>query len=100
MDEVGDVLTHTKETLRQYGWLKNRLGNQRTGFCLIGAVRHAVFGNGPVTRSKVSLYIECIKVLHRACAQGDLPLQAWNDADDRTLDHVHSLLDQTIHQTR
>lgn len=104
MNEVSTALTRVRETLVEYGWLQHFLGNERTGFCLIGAIRHTLLDSDT---SNMDLYMQCIKVLHSMCVSKHsivpqfqvATLQSWNDHHKRTEDQVLDLLDQAIRAT-
>ena len=66
--------------LNDYGWIQGKKGNQREGFCLIGALHWAS------TKTSLDNEYEAFEYLQQATQAQDLAV--WNDLPGRTKDQV------------
>lgn len=93
------ILQDAANILRQYGWVKNRVGNPVTGFCMVGAMLQAVaVREGSTLEGRLEHYInnpdyrKARKKLDRT-----VPVSStyWNDSVACTVDQVIAKLEDT-----
>jgi hypothetical protein len=101
LDYAGQLLLDAADILRRNGWVQKTLGNRRTGYCLIGALRVAQCGTVFVPKGAAAEagLGAALSRLHTATKCYDAA--AWNDEKGRTKDQVIAALEYaaTIKET-
>lgn len=106
MTEVQDTLRGAKEVLLNEGWAKGRLVTLSVAgprFCVSGAIARALdlFGENWIVKEgprASGIWNEVITELALTLeARGPrVRVVSWNDANDRTVDDVIELIDETL----
>lgn len=109
--EVATALRRTETVIATYGWRKDGFGDCDNGFCLLGALRHAVLGRhvkkkGSVvfTDAQWDVFIGAVQALHQVMvehypADAKKSVAMWNDMTVRDEKEVLSLLRRAIAST-
>lgn len=73
---AADVLREAARLIAAHGWIRQHVGSQATGYCLIGAIRTAAGGNSRLEDAAEQLILDRIR-----SEQPDIiSAGAWNDA--------------------
>lgn len=92
-----EILSDALKLLKTAGWIKGDLGSSYSGYCAVGALRKAAFGN-VYTLSSTSLnynaYRNALFILADNISEGSIP--AWNDRLYRTKEDVVNVFRQAI----
>lgn len=73
---VEEVFAEAARLIRTYGWIRGYVGHPGIGYCLIGAIRAAAGGSGPLADQACDAIFDRI----RREAPDALSAGAWNDA--------------------
>ncbi|MFJ8015562.1 hypothetical protein [Streptomyces sp. NPDC096339] len=73
---VDEVFAEAARLIRTHGWIRRYLGSPDTGYCLLGAIRAAAGGEGPLDDEAGEEIFK--RILHEA--PHALSSGGWNDA--------------------
>lgn len=92
VSEARRVMQRAIVAIETHGWSRRQYGSERVGFCMVGALNYAAFGD-PVGASfgddsSEALFVACDveAALVRVTGAGYVP--KWNDAPGRTKEEV------------
>lgn len=86
--QIRDALVTAKDLIQKHGWVQGHLGNERVGFCVVGAIEHSAMIHDV---SSWTLRRAVGRTLRRPSF-----IETWNDAPWRRQDTVMRLFDRAI----
>lgn len=91
--KTSQILRDAKATIQKYGWMKGLYGDERRGFCILGAVMYQM--EAPETGITTAAIDELAKVVGIP-KQMSAQIAWWNDSPARTKAQVYDVFDQAI----
>jgi hypothetical protein len=92
------ILNKAADILEKYGWVQNRFGNERMGFCALGAFNKVaptkIFANSAFQAK------ELLRGTVRTINDGNSNIVEWNDHSTRTKEEVIAAFRQAANQTQ
>lgn len=88
--DVSRVATYAAEVIERFGWVQGETGGRNRGFCLLGALDHAIYHSGMDVVRQQNMWHRTKSLIHELL-QTSL-LAQWNDASGRTAGEVTHLL--------
>lgn len=87
------VLRRTEARLERFGWRKGRFGNEKVGYCLVGAVRRETrWLLLPLRPLVYRDLLDCAEGLKLFGYSAWFRLTSWNDRGTRTWEDVQQAL--------
>lgn len=100
LEEWQNILLKAADIIVQYGWIQDKVGNVHMGFCLVGALQQAAYGQtfystytdvpGNVRNDYLTACRKLGEHIH------SVTLYSWNDRNYRTKDQVVAALKEAV----
>lgn len=96
MSSIIRILSDARKNLEEKGWVQRNFETP-AGYCIMGAVRQAMFGSSamPTFKPDLAVYGDVLDRLRQETAR-PMALTMWNDHPERTKEQVLALFDATI----